>query len=65
MPCVREAGASGVGDEDLAGGATVGRESRIHNPKEAETIVDTLERLTEDGAYRDKTIVVIVLQRSG
>ncbi|WP_431038791.1 AAA domain-containing protein [Streptomyces sp. P6-2-1] len=45
--------------------ATVGREGRIHNPKEAEAIVDTLERLTSDEAYRDKTIGVIVLQGFG
>ncbi|MET8473584.1 AAA domain-containing protein [Streptomyces sp. NPDC006422] len=45
--------------------ATVGREIRIHNPKEAEAIVDALERMTEDDAYRDKTIGVIVLQGHG
>ncbi|MEV6147557.1 AAA domain-containing protein [Streptomyces sp. NPDC051992] len=45
--------------------ATVGREIRIHNPKEAEAIVDALERMTEDAAYRDKTIGVIVLQGHG
>ncbi|MFE4688150.1 AAA domain-containing protein [Streptomyces sp. NPDC056721] len=46
-------------------GATVGREGRIHNPKEAEAIVDTLEKLTADDAYRDKSIGVIVLQGFG
>ncbi|WP_330299397.1 AAA domain-containing protein [Streptomyces sp. NBC_00503] len=45
--------------------ATAGREVRIHNPREAEAIVDTLERMTEDAAYRDKTIGVIVLQGHG
>ncbi|MEU5491025.1 AAA domain-containing protein [Streptomyces sp. NPDC020196] len=45
--------------------ATIGREIRIHNPKEAEAIVDALERMTEDAAYRDKTIGVIVLQGHG
>ncbi|KUN58952.1 hypothetical protein AQJ46_42550 [Streptomyces canus] len=43
----------------------MGREGRIHNPKEAEAIVDTLERLTADPAYQDKTIGVIVLQGFG
>ncbi|MBX7554384.1 DUF559 domain-containing protein [Streptomyces sp. tea 10] len=45
--------------------ATVGREGRIHNPREAEAIVDTLEQLTADPAYQDKTIGVIVLQGFG
>lgn len=45
--------------------ATAGREGRIHNPKEAEAIVDTLEYMTNDDAYRDKTIGVIVLQGYG
>ncbi|MEU8524054.1 AAA domain-containing protein [Streptomyces sp. NPDC048629] len=45
--------------------AAVGREGRIHNPKEAEAIVDTLERLTADPAYHDKTMGVIVLQGFG
>ncbi|WP_327357659.1 AAA domain-containing protein [Streptomyces sp. NBC_01304] len=45
--------------------ATVGHESRIHNPMEAEAVVDILERLTEDEIYRDKTIGVIVLQGFG
>ncbi|GAA2620246.1 AAA domain-containing protein [Streptomyces axinellae] len=43
----------------------VGRESRIHNPKEAEAIVDCLARLAEDPAYQDKTMGVIVLQGFG
>ncbi|WP_019068852.1 AAA domain-containing protein [Streptomyces hokutonensis] len=45
--------------------ATVGREGRIHNPKEAEAIVETLERMTADAVYQDKTIGVIVLQGFG
>ena len=43
----------------------VGRESRVHNPKEAEAIVDCLARLAEDPAYQDKTMGVIVLQGFG
>ncbi|MET8556426.1 AAA domain-containing protein [Streptomyces sp. NPDC004959] len=45
--------------------ATVGRDGRIHNPREAEAIVDALEQLTSDEAYQDKTIGVIVLQGFG
>lgn len=42
-----------------------GRESRIHNPMEAEAVVDCLARLVEDPVYRDKTVGVIVLQGFG
>ncbi|WP_078869313.1 AAA domain-containing protein [Streptomyces sp. NRRL B-1347] len=44
---------------------TKGREGRIHNPKEAEAVVDCLVRLVEDPAYQDKTMGVIVLQGFG
>lgn len=43
----------------------VGRESRMYNPKEAEAIVDCLAHLTEDPAYQDRTMGVIVLQGFG
>ncbi|MCX4964071.1 AAA domain-containing protein [Streptomyces sp. NBC_00654] len=49
----------------VEGAAVTGRESRIHNPKEAEAIVDCLARLAEDPAYQDKTMGVIVLQGFG
>ncbi|MEU3413432.1 AAA domain-containing protein [Streptomyces sp. NPDC006658] len=49
----------------VEGAVVVGRESRMHNPKEAEAIVDCLVRLTEDRAYQDKTMGVIVLQGFG
>lgn len=42
-----------------------GRESRVHNPKEAEAIVECLARLAEDPFYQDKTMGVIVLQGFG
>ncbi|MFK0180531.1 AAA domain-containing protein [Streptomyces xanthochromogenes] len=54
-----------LGTTFVEDGATVGSASRIHNPKEAEAIVDTLEQLTADDAYHDKTIGVIVLQGFG
>ncbi|MBJ7002720.1 DNA/RNA helicase [Streptomyces sp. CRPSP2-6A1] len=49
----------------VEGAVVVGRESRVHNPKEAEAIVDCLARLAEDPAYQDKTMGVIVLQGFG
>ncbi|WP_229887118.1 AAA domain-containing protein [Streptomyces olivaceoviridis] len=49
----------------VEGAVVVGRESRVHNPKEAEAIVDCLARLTEDRAYQDRTMGVIVLQGFG
>ncbi|MFF4990240.1 AAA domain-containing protein [Streptosporangium saharense] len=39
-----------------------GRDSRLHNPKEAQAIVDCLVELIEDPAYREKTMGVIALQ---
>ncbi|MFE9685415.1 AAA domain-containing protein [Streptomyces sp. NPDC006285] len=44
------------------GAVTKGRDARLHNPKEAEAIVDCLAQLTADPAYRDKTMGVITLQ---
>ncbi|UGQ11064.1 AAA domain-containing protein [Yinghuangia sp. ASG 101] len=44
------------------GAVTKGRDSRLHNPKEAEAIVDCVAALTEDPAYQDKTIGIIALQ---
>ncbi|MFD7281823.1 AAA domain-containing protein [Streptomyces sp. NPDC059862] len=44
------------------GAVTQGRDSRLRNPKEAETIADCLAQLVEDPAYRDKTMGVIALQ---
>ncbi|MFI7182121.1 AAA domain-containing protein [Streptomyces anthocyanicus] len=49
----------------VEGAVVVGRESRVHNPKEAEAIVDCLARLSEDPAYQDRTMGVIVLQGFG
>ncbi|QKW28018.1 DUF559 domain-containing protein [Streptomyces seoulensis] len=49
----------------VEGAVAVGRESRMHNPKEAEAIVDCLARLAEDPAYQDKTMGVIVLRSFG
>lgn len=47
------------------GAVVAGRDSRIHNLKEAEAIVDCLARLAQDPAYQDKTMGVIVLQGFG
>jgi very-short-patch-repair endonuclease len=49
----------------VEGAVVAGRESRVHNPKEAEAIVDCLARLAEDPAYQEKTMGVIVLQGFG
>ncbi|GAB1340244.1 very short patch repair endonuclease [Streptomyces sp. E-15] len=49
----------------VEGAVVVGRDSRVHNLKEAEAIVDCLTRLAEDPAYQDKTMGVIVLQGFG
>lgn len=49
----------------VEGAVTEGREGRIRNPAEAEQIVSTLERLTADPAYQDKTMGVIVLRGFG
>ncbi|MFI2238001.1 AAA domain-containing protein [Streptomyces chrestomyceticus] len=49
----------------VEGAVVAGRESRVHNPKEAEAIVGCLARLAEDPAYQDKTMGVIVLQGFG
>ncbi|MGW2641275.1 AAA domain-containing protein [Streptomyces sp. NPDC001348] len=49
----------------VEGAVVVGRESRVHNPKEAEAIIDCLARLAEDPAYQDRTMGVIVLQGFG
>lgn len=49
----------------VEGAVVAGRESRVHNPKEAEAIVNCLARLAEDPSYQDKTMGVIVLQGFG
>ncbi|MEV6946952.1 AAA domain-containing protein [Streptomyces sp. NPDC051172] len=49
----------------VEGAVATGRDSRIHNPKEAEAIVDCLARLVDDPVYQDKTMGVIVLQGFG
>ncbi|MCB5911063.1 AAA domain-containing protein [Streptomyces pinistramenti] len=49
----------------VEGAVATGRDSRVHNPKEAEEIVECLTRLVEDPAYQDKTMGVIVLQGFG
>ncbi|WP_406257366.1 AAA domain-containing protein [Streptomyces chartreusis] len=46
----------------VEGAVTKGRDSRLHNPKEAEAIVDCLAELAADPAYQDKTMGVITLQ---
>ncbi|MFJ7902229.1 AAA domain-containing protein [Streptomyces sp. NPDC096198] len=46
----------------VEGAVTQGRDSRLRNPKEAEAVVDCLAQLTEDPAYRDRTMGVITLQ---
>ncbi|MFC1443128.1 AAA domain-containing protein [Streptacidiphilus sp. N1-10] len=42
-----------------------GRDTRLRNPTEAEAIVNCLKEMTNNPAYRDKTIGVVVLQGSG
>ncbi|WP_406494985.1 AAA domain-containing protein [Streptomyces sp. NBC_00846] len=49
----------------VEGAVVAGRDSRVHNPKEAEAIVDCLASLAKDPAYQDKTMGVIVLQGFG
>ncbi len=49
----------------VEGAVVTGRDSRVHNPKEAEAIVDCLARLAKDPVYQDKTMGVIVLQGFG
>ncbi|MDI3404010.1 AAA domain-containing protein [Streptomyces cavernicola] len=49
----------------VEGAVATGRDSRIHNAKEAEAIVECLARMVEDPAYQDKTMGVIVLQGFG
>ncbi|MFJ6569839.1 AAA domain-containing protein [Streptomyces sp. NPDC091292] len=49
----------------VEGAVVAGRDSRVHNPKEAEAIVDCLAHLAKDPAYQDKTMGVIVLQGFG
>jgi very-short-patch-repair endonuclease len=49
----------------VEGAVVKGRDSRVHNPKEANAIVECLAELVEDPAYQDKTMGVIVLQGIG
>ncbi|GAB2855126.1 AAA domain-containing protein [Nocardioides pacificus] len=46
----------------VAGGYSEGRYARLHNPVEAEAIVETIEACLADPAYDDKTFGVVVLQ---
>jgi very-short-patch-repair endonuclease len=46
----------------IADAVVAGRDSRIHNVREAEALVDHLATLIEDPAYSDRTFGVIVLQ---
>ncbi|MGW6901485.1 AAA domain-containing protein [Streptomyces sp. NPDC054919] len=46
----------------VEGAVAKGRDSRLHNPKEAEAIVDCLAELVDDPLYRDKSMGVITLQ---
>lgn len=46
----------------VPGGYSEGRYARLHNPVEAEAIVETIEACLADPAYDDKTFGVVVLQ---
>jgi very-short-patch-repair endonuclease len=46
----------------VEGGYTEGRYARLHNPVEAEAIVEQVEACLRDPAYDDKTLGVVVLQ---
>lgn len=46
----------------VAAGRCLGKDSRIHNPAEAEAIVDKIADMVEDPAYAGKSIGVVALQ---